>query len=144
VCSFFTDPDGIWLDLCRDDDLAKRRCVTFLTNYVQSSKVEFPILVPLEQTAPATPETETRQTVTSANSLLNVWRSLIAEADRTVLLARRKEDPKNKSIWRLKFMDHTNSKGNGPVYEVSKVTFLYLVVIESQSYLSSPISNTPV
>lgn len=88
--------------------------MAFLKEYVKNSEQEFPILGP--------EETERRRTVTSAHSLLNVWRSLIAQADATVLLKKRKEDRPNKNIWRLKFMDHTNRLGQGPVYEVSKVS----------------------
>ena len=87
------------------------------------SEQEFPILVPLEDTGmEGTRETERRRTCTSAHALLNLWRSLIAQADATVLLKKRVEDPTNKHTWRLKFMDHTNAKGQGPVFEVSKVT----------------------
>ena len=93
-----------------------------MRNYVKTSVQEFPILVPLEEVGmEGTKEKEMRQTVTSAHALLNVWRSLIAEADCTVLLKKRQEDPTNKNTWRLKFMDHTNAKGQGPVFEVSKV-----------------------
>ena len=96
--------------------------MAFLKAYVKDSEQEFPILVPLEETMGEEPqETECRRTVTSAHSLLNIWRSLIAEADATVLLKKRREDPANKNIWRLKFMDHTNRQGQGPVYEISKV-----------------------
>jgi hypothetical protein len=49
-------------------------------------------------------------------------RSLIAEADATVVLKKRHRDPARKHTWRLKFMDHANTKGQGPVYEISKVS----------------------
>jgi hypothetical protein len=112
------DPDSVWLDLCLHDDLAKlakARCVAFLRAYVKDSEQEFPILVPLEETGEEPQETEWRRTATSAHSLLNIWRSLIAEADATVLLKKRREDPAKKNIWRLKFMDNTNRLGQGPV-----------------------------
>lgn len=97
--------------------------MAFLRNYVKKSEQEFPVLVPLEETGmDGTKETEWRRTVTSAHTLLNVWRSLIAQADSTVLLKKRREDPANKHTWRLKFMDHTNRQGQGPVYEISKVS----------------------
>jgi hypothetical protein len=80
------DPDSVWLDLCLNDGLAKARCVAFLKAYVKDSQQEFPILVPLEETGEEPQETEWRRTITSAHSLLNIWRSLIAEADATVLL----------------------------------------------------------
>lgn len=108
------EPDSVWLDLCRRDDTTKRRCVAFLKAYVKDSVHEVPVLGPQE--------TELRRTVTSAHSLLNVWRGLIAHADATVLLKKRQEDPANKNTWRLKFMDHTNRLGQGPVYEISKVS----------------------
>jgi hypothetical protein len=116
------DPDNVWLDLCLNDDSTKARCVAFLKAYVKDSEQEFPILVPLEETGEEPQETKGRRTVTSAHSLLNIWRSLIAEADATVLLKKRREDPAKKNIWRLKFMDHTNKLGQGPVYEISKVS----------------------
>jgi hypothetical protein len=115
------DPGGVWLGLCLNDDLAKARCVAFLKAYVKDSKQEFPILIPLGETREEPQETEWKGTVTSAHSLLNIWRSLIAEADATVLLEKRRQDPAKKDIWRLRFMDHTNRLGQGPVYEVSKV-----------------------
>ena len=31
------DPDGVWLGLCLDDDLAKTMCVAFLKAYVKDS-----------------------------------------------------------------------------------------------------------
>lgn len=105
------DPDRVWLDLCLNDELAKARCVAFLKAYVRDSEQEFPILVPLEETGEEPQETEWRRTLTSAHSLLNIWRSLIAEADATVLLKMRKKDPAKKHTWRLKFMDHTNRLG---------------------------------
>jgi hypothetical protein len=129
------DPDSVWLDLCLHDDLAKlakARCVAFLRAYVKDSEQEFPILVPLEETGEEPQETEWRRAVTSAHSLLNIWRSLIAEADATGLLKKRREDPAEKNIWKLKFMDHTNRLGQGPVYEISKV---------SQTSLPATITN---
>lgn len=64
----------------------------FLRKYVEKSVQELPVLVPLEEAGTeGAKETEMRRTVTSANSLLNVWRSLVAEADGTVLLKKRQE-----------------------------------------------------
>jgi hypothetical protein len=66
-------------------------------------------------------EYEERQMITSANSLLACWRSLIALADATVLKEKRNEEPLKEELWRLKWMDHTNQRGRGAVFEVSKV-----------------------
>lgn len=135
------DPDNIWLSLCLNDDTAKRKCVGFLREYVKKSVQKFPILVPLEkaaETGEKPPETEERRTITSAHTLLNIWRSLIAQADATVLLKKRKEDPANKDTWRLKFMDHTNAKGKGPVFEVSKVGHCFLPCLASPAIHAIP------
>ncbi|KAI9658227.1 MAG: hypothetical protein M1821_002359 [Bathelium mastoideum] len=109
------DPESIWIDLCMDLDCAKDRCRAFLRRFVVDSVHTVPALGPEEQ--------ERKQAVTSANTLLNVWRCLIAKADDTVLREKRKRDPTNKNKWRLKFMDHANRRGNGPVFEVSKWIF---------------------
>jgi hypothetical protein len=53
-------------------------------------------------------EYKEKQMITSANSLLNCWRNLIAHADATVLKEKRDEEPSKEGLWRLKWMDHTN------------------------------------
>jgi hypothetical protein len=107
------DPDAVWLDLCQNRDLAKDRCRAFLRRFVTDSVQRVPTLGPEEY--------EWKRTVNSANTLLNVWRCLVAQADSTVLLAKRQKDPSNRDTWRLKFLDHTNRQGHGPVFEISKV-----------------------
>jgi hypothetical protein len=108
------DPDSIWLDLCLNSDLATSRCRAFLRGYVEDSVQEIPTLGP--------EETVKKRTITSANSLLQVWRGLIARADATVLKHKRREDPSKKDTWTLKFMDHSNRQGRGPVFEISRVS----------------------
>ena len=71
------DPDSIWLDLCLNRDLAKGRSRAFLRRFVKDSVKRVPTLRPEEY--------ELKRTLNSANTLLNVWRSLIAQADATVL-----------------------------------------------------------
>ncbi|KAF1973216.1 hypothetical protein BU23DRAFT_568519 [Bimuria novae-zelandiae CBS 107.79] len=63
-------------------------------------------------------EYEYRRTVNSASTVIQCWRELIAQADSTVLLDKRREDPRNFQQWRLKFIDHTNQRGQGPVFEI--------------------------
>jgi hypothetical protein len=99
------DPDSIWLDLCLNRDLAKDRSRAFLRRFVKDSVKRVPTLGPEKY--------ELKRTLNSANTLLNVWRSLIAQADATVLLDKRRKDRSNEDIWRLKFMDHTNRQGHG-------------------------------
>jgi hypothetical protein len=85
-----------------------------LRGYVEDSVQEVPTLGP--------EETAKKRTITSANSLLQVWRGLIARADATVLKHKRREDPSKKDTWTLKFMDHSNRQGRGPVFEISRVS----------------------
>ncbi|KAF4632838.1 hypothetical protein G7Y89_g5286 [Cudoniella acicularis] len=106
------DPDSIWLDLCLNSDLATSRCRAFLRGYVEDSVQEVPTLGP--------EETAKKRTITSANSLLQVWRGLIARADATVLKYKRREDPLKKDTWTLKFIDYSNRQGRGPVFKISR------------------------
>ncbi len=144
LCSYFyhlldrIDPDSIWLDLCSNSDLAdlaKDKCRAFLQAYVRESAETVLVLGP--------EETASKPTVTSAYSLLNVWRSLIAEADATVLWDKRQKDRLNKDTWRLKFMDYCNRKGQGPVFEISKVSrtplLLPLHFCSALLFLPSPV-----
>lgn len=107
------DPDEIWLDLCYNKDNAKDLARAFLTEYVQESQDATVVLGPEERIE--------QRSVTSALSLLGVWRSLVAVADRTVLARLRKLEPFHNPAWRLKWMDNTSRKGSGAVFEVSKV-----------------------
>jgi hypothetical protein len=107
-------PDTIWLDLCLDPNEAKDYSRVFLRHYVENSKRKVLVLGPKES--------EERRALNSAASVLNCWRALIAKADSTVLLIKRREDPKNRYQWRLKFIDHSKQRGQGPIFEVSKVS----------------------
>ena len=78
------DSDSVWIDQCLDKDLAKNRCRGFLKAYVKDSFQERPVLGP--------EETAEKRTVNSASSLLNVWRCLIAKADATILLEKRRQE----------------------------------------------------
>ena len=61
------------------------------------SAQEFPVPVPLKEAGiEGTKEKEMRQTIILTYILLNVWRFLITEADCTVLLKKRQENPTNK------------------------------------------------
>lgn len=59
----------------------------------------------------------------SASSVTQTWRELIAQADATILGEKRRTDPENFHLWRLKFPDHTNQRGQGPIFEVSQWIF---------------------
>jgi hypothetical protein len=91
------DPDQIWVDLCKSGKVRTKAFAwvqAFLTKYVSNSVAEFPIFGPEEY--------EKRPAITCASSLENMWRLLVAEADRTVLKQKRREDPDGKAKWRLR------------------------------------------
>jgi 6-pyruvoyl-tetrahydropterin synthase len=109
------NPDQIWLDLCLGKEDAKSHCRVFLTSRVVQSKQYFVVLGPEEY--------EHRRTMNSASSVTQVWRELIAQADSTVLREKRRTDPDNRHIWRLKFIDHTNQRAKGTIFEISQWIF---------------------
>ena len=99
---FFTDvleidPDDIWFGLCQDREDAKAYCRTFLQSYTENSTRLRPSLGPQEY--------EWERAVTSASSILHLWRSLLGMADSTILQEKRRQDPKNKFLWTLRFTD---------------------------------------
>ena len=101
------DPDSIWLDLCLNRDLAKDRSRAFLRRFVKDSVTRVPTLRPEEY--------ELKRTINSANTLLNVWRSLIAQADATVLLDKKAERPFERGHLEVEiYGSHQSSAPNGP------------------------------
>ncbi|OAG09319.1 uncharacterized protein CC84DRAFT_1171913 [Paraphaeosphaeria sporulosa] len=118
--SYFTnvmqmDPNQIWLGLCLGTEEAINYCRLYLHNYVEDSVQKFMVLGPEEY--------EYRRTVNTASIVIQCWRELIAQADSTVLLDKRREDLGNYQLWRLKFIDHTNQRGQGPVFEICQWIF---------------------
>lgn len=110
------DPNQIWLGLCLGTEEAINYCRLYLHNYVEDSVQKCVILGPEEY--------QDRGTVNSASTVIQCWRELIAQADSTVLLDKRREDPGNYQQWRLKFIDHTTQRGQGPVFEICQVRIL--------------------
>jgi hypothetical protein len=110
------DPNQIWLDLCLGTEAAINYCRLYLNNYVEHSVQKFVTLGPEEY--------EYRRTVNSASTVIQCWRELIAQADSTVLREKRREEPHKFQQWRLKFIDHTNQRGQGPVFEICQVDTL--------------------
>ncbi|KAF2184554.1 hypothetical protein K469DRAFT_578956, partial [Zopfia rhizophila CBS 207.26] len=109
------DPDSVWLDLYRGTEQAKDYCRVFLRSHVEDSIEKFIVLGPEEY--------EWRQTMNSASSVTQCWRELIAQADSTVLRDKRREDLENFAKWRLRFLDYTHQRGQGPVFEISRWIF---------------------
>jgi hypothetical protein len=76
--------------------------------------------------------------MTSASSVIQCWRELIAQADSTVLLDKRRGNPENLQYWRLKFINQTNQRGQSSVFEICQVgppfTCSYPVISCSQTW----------
>jgi hypothetical protein len=119
------DPDSIWLDLCHESDKAKNYCRLFLETYTKKSLRKFLVLGPKEF--------EIRRALNSAASVMQCWRSLIAKADSTILSEKRRQDIKNKRLWRLKFVDHEKQRGQGPIFEISKVSLIRFAAAHPRS-----------
>lgn len=82
-------------------------------------------------------EYERRRAVISASSITQCWREFIAVADATVLRDKRREDAEKFAKWRLRFLDHSHRRGQGPVFEMSQVGSLLSIFIHSLSPLSN-------
>jgi hypothetical protein len=106
-------PNAIWFGLCHDHEDAKAYCRTFLQSNAENSEQLCPSLGPEEY--------EWKRAVTSAASILNMWKSLVGIADATILQEKRKQDPENKSLWTLKFTD-LKANGTGPVHEITNIS----------------------
>jgi len=107
------DPDEVWFRLCQDLEEAKAYCRTFLQWLAENSVELCPCLGPEEY--------EWKPTITSAATLLNIWRALLGKVDSTILQKKRKLDPTNKSLWTLKYVD-LKPNGKGPVHEITMVS----------------------
>ena len=51
----------------------------------------------------------------------NMWKLLVGMADLTILQEERRQDPKNKSLWTLKFPD-LEANGKGHVHEITNIS----------------------
>jgi len=107
------DGDKIWFDLCDDRDTAKDHCRTYLHDYVEYSVRSCAWLGP--------EEFRVVRTVNSASTVMALWKTLVLNADNTILMQKRREDPTNKNKWRLRW--DAGKLTQGPVYEISKVGF---------------------
>ena len=125
------DPDEIWYGLCRDDLQAQRRCKVFWRGFFLNSAQWFPVL----DLARPEREYEKRWTITSAVTLLIDWRSLVAQANNTVLSKKRRVERRNgrgnAHFWSLTFRDDKSSVKRGPIYEISKVSLPWLYLLGS-------------
>ncbi|KAK7408680.1 hypothetical protein QQX98_009148 [Neonectria punicea] len=101
------DPDRIWLDLCDGLSGAFDHCRLFLSTLVDRAIAVRPRLGPEEYA-------EVR-TITSANTVLDIWKHLVGQADTTVLQQKRQSDPRNKSHWSLRYSTREDTHGQASV-----------------------------
>ena len=103
------DRDEIWYNLCRDNLQAQRCCKVFWRGFLLNSARWFPIL----DLKRSEIEYEKRLSITSAVTLLIHWRSLVAQANDTVLsekrLVERRNGRGNPQFWSLTFRDDRSS-----------------------------------
>ncbi|KAK4183017.1 hypothetical protein QBC35DRAFT_536070 [Podospora australis] len=107
------DPDETILDLCRappKQAAAKLQCQKFLKHYIESSERQRPTLGPEGVVWVLT--------VTSATTVLDMWKSLIMYAETNVLQEMRNRDPENREQWTLG-VENKGPRGKGPTFEIS-------------------------
>lgn len=105
------DFDKTWLGLCQDDPEAKNTIRSFFRDYIESSQTTRPVL--------GEEEYETVQTITTTKTLMSYWKHLIGQADNTILRQKRREDPENRRLWKLRW--DRGEPSDRPVADISDV-----------------------
>lgn len=102
------------MDFCSGSESTKSadKFRAFILDYIDSSWVQRVCLGPEEY--------KWTRTVNSVTSVLDLWKGLVAHANKHVLQEKRNSDPENRGKWRLTLND-TNERGNGPVFQISNV-----------------------
>ncbi|KAL8285643.1 hypothetical protein RB600_009869 [Gaeumannomyces tritici] len=90
-----SNPDDIWLGLCRSEKDAVTYCRLFLEDYVRYSERPVICLGP--------EETKLERSVKAAYSVESIWKTLVLAANDTVLAEKRRADPNNASQWTLRY-----------------------------------------
>ncbi len=103
--------EQVWTGLCRNDPDAKVAIRSYLRDYVETSQTLRPVLG--EQ------EYELVQTITCTGSVIEHWKTLIGEADNTILRVLRRNDPENCGLWKLRWDQKQTS--DRPVADISNV-----------------------
>ncbi|KAK3373520.1 hypothetical protein B0T24DRAFT_266189 [Lasiosphaeria ovina] len=95
---------AIWLVLCNDQKREKTIIKSYFRDYVESSRITRPAL------GDGDDEGETIQTITCTKTVILHWKSLVAEADNTILREKRRDDPSKRGLWKLRW-----DKGESPL-----------------------------
>jgi len=105
------DLDQLWLDLCLDKLEAKNAIRAFFRDYIESAQATRPVL--------GEEEYETVQTITTTKTAISYWKHLVGEADNTILREKRREDPDNRKLWKLRW--DQGEPSDRPVADISDV-----------------------
>ncbi|KAH6847506.1 hypothetical protein B0I37DRAFT_354242 [Chaetomium sp. MPI-CAGE-AT-0009] len=99
----------LWIALCRDDVGAKNAIRSYFRDYIESSRTY--------RLSLGEEEYETVQTITTTNTVIEHWKNLVAHADNTVLREKRREDPDNSRLWKLRW--DPGEQTDRPVADIS-------------------------
>ena len=105
------DFEQIWIGLCQDDPGAKGAIRSYLRDYVENSQTTRPVL--------GDKESEVIQTITTTKTVIEHWKTLVVEADNTILRVLRHKDPDNRGLWKLRWEQGESS--DRPVGNISNV-----------------------
>ncbi|KAK4163056.1 hypothetical protein QBC43DRAFT_320473 [Cladorrhinum sp. PSN259] len=106
----YPEPNNIWIDLCSSDRAAIAKCQTYLTDFVEYSAVDVPILDDEE-------ETKAEFRVKSVRTVISMWRCLALEADHRVIRRLRDQEP-NDLRWRTLIQGKLGTGTKGPVGDI--------------------------
>ncbi len=94
----------------------------FLTSYVRNSLQERIVLDERESVK--------GRAVTSALSVVMIWRALIAAADFRIMEPKRRDRPKEARSWTLQWLQEVEGRLIGPGFKVVLVSDLFFLYIE--------------
>ena len=97
--------NNVWLDFCLNNNFVKIKCVTFLKIYIKNSEQKFSILILLKKMRERLQKTKYRKTIISTHNLLNIWKSLIVEANATVFLKKKTKEFYEKKYLKIKIYE---------------------------------------
>lgn len=112
----------VWEDFLALQDTAIQAIKVFLTSYVRNSLQERIVLDERESVK--------GRAVTSALSVVMIWRALIAAADFRIMEPKRRDRPKEARSWTLQWLQEVEGRLIGPGFKVVLVSDLFFLYIE--------------
>ncbi|KAB5513527.1 hypothetical protein GE09DRAFT_1013927 [Coniochaeta sp. 2T2.1] len=102
-----------WIGLCKQSKNAQDYFKSFIKDFVRHSKAWRPVLGPEEWMEVPT--------VTSVNTVLDFWKTVLQEGNDRVLQQQRDQDPEHGDKWTLRWdKGFAKGRGRGPVYSISQ------------------------